>query len=528
MSKTKANRPKARLPKGFADRSAGEIRRVAAMTDTIRRVYEAWGFEPVETPLVEYADALGKFLPDEDRPNEGVFAFRDDDEEWLSLRYDLTAPLARYVAENFERLPKPHKSYRAGWVFRNEKPGAGRFRQFMQFDADIVGAGSPLADAQICMMAADTMEALGFSRGEYVIRVNSRRVLDAVMDAIEIPAPDVSNQRLAVLRAVDKADKFDISEIRKLLGPGRKDESGDFTPGAGLSDDQAAAIIELLERPIPSRSGSRASGEAIPADADFLLAHPDTPVTDEDTFSHARWRLRDFNADPSALGELEEIAAACRAADYGTRRVQIDFSVVRGLEYYTGAVFEAELTMRPDDPAGNPVRFGSVGGGGRYDGLVGRFRGEDVPATGFSVGVSRLAAALEARSDTPPEKGPVVVTVMDRARVGESQMMTASLRAALATAGRDGGPVPVEMYVGDGGLKAQLRYADRRNAPCVVIQGEDERAAGKVQIKDLAAGKRAAAEIESREDWVSARPAQVEVDDTPEAIAAAVRTLLNQ
>jgi len=478
MSKTKANRPKARLPKGFADRSAGEIRRVAAMTDTIRRVYEAWGFEPVETPLVEYADALGKFLPDEDRPNEGVFAFRDDDEEWLSLRYDLTAPLARYVAENFERLPKPHKSYRAGWVFRNEKPGPGRFRQFMQFDADIVGAGSPLADAQICMMAADTMEALGFSRGEYVIRVSSRKMLDAVMDEIGLSAGDP--RRLTVLRAVDKADKFPPGEIAKLLGEGREDESGDYTRGAGLDARQAEAVLSLIA--------------------------PDaTPPRSED------------------VSEIVETAAAS-----GYTSVQPDASVVRGLEYYTGAVFEAELTMRPDDPAGNPVRFGSVGGGGRYDGLVGRFRGEDVPATGFSVGVSRLAAALEARSDTPPEKGPVVVTVMDRARVGESQMMTASLRAALATAGRDGGPVPVEMYVGDGGLKAQLRYADRRNAPCVVIQGEDERAAGKVQIKDLAAGKRAAAEIESREDWVSARPAQVEVDDTPEAIAAAVRTLLNQ
>ncbi|WP_420391332.1 histidine--tRNA ligase [Acuticoccus sp.] len=470
-------RPKARLPRGFADRSAPEIRRVAAMIDTITQVYERWGFEPVETPLVEYADALGKFLPDEDRPNEGVFAFQDDDEAWLALRYDLTAPLARMVAQNFERTPKPYKSYRAGWVFRNEKPGPGRYRQFMQCDADIVGAASPLADAEICMMAADTMEALGFARGEYVIRVNSRRVLDAILADIGLGEGDP--RRLIVLRAVDKADRFPLVEVAKLLGPGRKDESGDFTRGAGLTEAQAETVLGLLDPSAEAR----------------------------------------LSADLVAIGE------AVDRAGYGT--VVVDPSVVRGLEYYTGAVFEAELTFQTTDDEGRPVRFGSVGGGGRYDGLVGRFRGEDVPATGFSVGVSRLAAALAARAGAAAERGPVIVTVMDRDDVGAYQALTARLRAALNTGGT---VVPVEMYIGDSGMKAQLKYADRRGAPCVLIQGSDERARGVVQFKDLAAGKVASRAIGDRSEWVAERPAQHEVpyrDGDVSAIVAAVRQILS-
>src|SRR5689334_19097619 len=188
--KKETNRLKARLPRGFADRGPAEIAATRRMLGTIKRVYERYGFEPGETPLIEYTDALGKFLPDQDRPNEGVFSFRDDDEQWLSLRYDLTAPLARYVAENYERLPKPYRSYRAGWVFRNEKPGPGRFRQFMQFDADTVGSASPAADAEMCMMMADTLEALGISRGDYVIRVNNRKVLDGVMESIGLAGPE--------------------------------------------------------------------------------------------------------------------------------------------------------------------------------------------------------------------------------------------------------------------------------------------------------------------------------------------------
>src|SRR6266513_5488999 len=191
---------RARLPRGLSDRTATDIRATERMLATIRSVYERYGFEPVETPLIEYTDALGKFLPDQDRPNEGVFSFQDDDEQWLSLRYDLTAPLARYVAEHFDALPKPYRSYRVGWVFRNEKPGPGRYWQFMQFDADTVGSSSMAADAEICMMAADTMEALGIPRTSYVVKVNNRKVLDGVLEAIGLAGEASAGKRLSVLR----------------------------------------------------------------------------------------------------------------------------------------------------------------------------------------------------------------------------------------------------------------------------------------------------------------------------------------
>ncbi len=242
----KADKMKARLPRGFVDRVPDDLRAAEKMMATIREVYDLYGFEPVETPLVEYTDALGKFLPDQDRPNEGVFSFQDDDEQWLSLRYDLTAPLARFVAENYESLPKPYRSYRNGWVFRNEKPGPGRFRQFMQFDADTVGAPNVSADAEMCMMMADTMERLGISRGDYAIRVNNRKVLDGVLDAIGLEGEGNAAKRLNVLRAIDKLDKFGPEGVRLLLGEGRLDESGDFTKGANLDDEQIKRMMNFI------------------------------------------------------------------------------------------------------------------------------------------------------------------------------------------------------------------------------------------------------------------------------------------
>src|SRR6201991_45726 len=391
----KSNKLKARLPRGLGDRSPAEIAATRRMLQTIRAVYERYGFEPVETPAIEFTDALGKFLPDQDRPNEGVFSFQDDDEQWLSLRYDLTAPLARYVAENYgtDRLVLPYRSYRNGYVFRNEKPGPGRFRQFMQFDADTVGAPSPAADAEMCMMAADTMEALGIPRGSYVVKVNNRKVLDGVRDALGI-ADD--GQWLTVMRAIDKLDRLGISGVQQLLGEGRKDESGDFTKGAGLKSDDIALVIGSV-------------GET---------ARPDG-------------RLPASKVGQEGRAELDEISRLVTASGYGADQIKIDPSVVRGLEYYTGPVYEVELTLETKDEKGRPVRFGSVGGGGRYDGLVARFRGEPVPATGFSIGVSRLQAALTmlGKLDTRPEFGPVVVTVFG-GEISGYQKMVATLRNA--------------------------------------------------------------------------------------------------
>jgi histidyl-tRNA synthetase len=498
MSEKKPKKPqklRARLPRGLADRNAGEIAATRRMTEVIREVFERYGFEPVETPAFEYTDALGKFLPDQDRPNEGVFSFQDDDEQWISLRYDLTAPLARYVAENFDSLPKPYRSYRAGYVYRNEKPGPGRFRQFMQFDADTVGSASPAADAEMCMMAADTMEALGIPRGSYVVKVNNRKVLDGVMEAVQIIEP---KQKLGVLRALDKLDKFDWPEVAKLLGPGRRDESGDFTPGANLTAPQIGqleAMISAWEKVKlrPSNAfGHDIFDGIVDGDAPEVLT--------------------------SGLSELAAINDLIYSSGYGQDRIRIDLSVVRGLEYYTGPVYEVELLLDTKDEKGRPVRFGSVGGGGRYDGLVSRFRGEPVPATGFSIGVSRLQAALTMldKLDTKPEFGPVVVTVFDKDRVADYQKMVAILRDA---------KIRAELYLGNPkNMGNQLKYADRRNSPCVIIQGSDEKARGEVQIKDLIEGAKAAAAIASNAEWREARPAQFAVPE--ERIVEAVREVL--
>jgi len=477
----KADKVKARLPRGLVDRHPADIRAVDEMMAKIRAVYELYGFEPVETPLIEYTDALGKFLPDQDRPNEGVFSFQDEDEQWLSLRYDLTAPLARFVAENFERLPKPYRSYRAGWVFRNEKPGPGRFRQFMQFDADTVGTPGVAADAEMCMMMADVMEALGIKRGDYVIRVNNRKVLDGVLEAIGVTS---EGQKLTVLRAIDKLDKFGPEGVKQLLGKGRLDESGDFTKGAELGAEQQDTVLAMC---LGEDGGSAAA---------------------------ARNEIWAQGAD-----ELREIAALVSAAGYGSDRIRIDPSVVRGLEYYTGPVFEAELTFPVVNEDGETVRFGSVGGGGRYDGLVSRFRGEPVPATGFSIGVSRLMTALKnlGKLETAEAVAPVVVLVMDKdtESLGRYQRLVSLLRQA---------GVRAEMYLGGAGMKAQMKYADRRGSPCVVIQGGDEREKGEVQIKDLVEGKRLSEEIEDNVTWRESRPAQFSVPES-EMVAAVKRVL---
>jgi histidyl-tRNA synthetase len=497
MSKQKKDaRPVPRLPRGLRDIEAAELRQQQAMLGKIREVYERYGFEPLETPAVEYTDALGKFLPDQDRPNEGVFSLQDEDEQWMSLRYDLTAPLARYVAQNFQFLPKPFRRYAVGPVFRNEKPGPGRFRQFMQFDADTVGAESVAADAEMCMLAADTLEALGIARGDYVIKVNNRKILDGVLEAIELGGPENAARRLVVLRAIDKFDKFGPEGVRLLLGPGRKDESGDFTKGAGLDESQADYVISVV------------------------TFEPEMNVADGEGARVDNWqaRIRESELANEGFSELDQIRDLVRGAGYQSDRILISPSVVRGLEYYTGPVFEAELTFEVKDEKGNPVRFGSVGGGGRYDDLVARFTGQKVPATGFSIGVSRLQAALNAlhkdKATTPD--GPVIVTVMEKERTADYQRMVQALRAA---------NIRAELYLGNPKkFGKQLEYADKRGSPCVVIQGSDEKANRQVTLKDLVEGAKAAAAIKDHEAWKEQRPAQVTV---PEAdLVAEVKKIL--
>jgi histidyl-tRNA synthetase len=529
----KSNKLRARLPRGLADRGPAEIAATRRMLETIREVYERYGFEPVETPAIEYTDALGKFLPDQDRPNEGVFSFQDDDEQWLSLRYDLTAPLARYVAENFDALPKPYRSYRAGYVFRNEKPGPGRFRQFMQFDADTVGSASPAADAEICMMAADTMEALGIPRGSYVVKVNNRKVLDGVLESIGLGGETNAGKRLTVLRAIDKLDRLGLDGVRALLGEERRDESGDITKGAGLATEQIERVLSFFNldeawpvadaRDIKDADFDQTRSKVALLDARFAdeLQNAEYPnrFFDNRAVAVGFERVADAGSGGEGIEELCDIAELVRAAGYGSRRIRVDPSVVRGLEYYTGPVYEIELISKTKDERGRPVGFGSVGGGGRYDGLVARFRGESVPATGFSIGVSRLMAALQhiGKIDTKPEPGPVVVTVFDRARIADYQRMVASLRGA---------GIRSELYLGNPkNFGNQLKYADKRNSPCVVIQGGDEKAKEEVQIKDLMLGAEIAGLSKDRDDYLK-KQAEAQFAVKESELVDAVRKVL--
>ncbi len=490
MSEAKIRRPRAETPKGFRDYFGAEVTERNAMLAAIGAVYHRYGFDPLETSAVETVEALGKFLPDVDRPNAGVFGWQDEDADWLALRYDLTAPLARVAAQYRNDLPSPYRRYAMGPVWRNEKPGPGRFRQFYQCDADTVGAPSVAADAEICMMLCDALEAVGIERGDYVVKVNNRKVLNGVMEVAGLAGDDREAERGIVLRAIDKMDRLGADGVRALLGAGRKDESGDFTKGAGLGDVQAEVIMG------------------------FTTAKRDTGAQ---TFERLRALVGASVIGAEGVSELEMIAALLDAQGYGADRIVLDPGVVRGLGYYTGPVYEAELTFEILDEKGRTRQFGSVAGGGRYDDLVKRFTGQAVPATGVSIGVDRLLAALKAKGRTSGEAaGPVVVTVMDRDRMSDYMGIVGDLRSA---------GIRAEAYLGNPkNFGNQLKYADKRGSPIAIIQGGDEAARGSVILKDLILGAQIA-QSATLEEWKD-RPAQVEV---PRAdVVAAVRKMLGQ
>lgn len=476
--KKKQPRPKAETPKGFRDYFGADVTERKAMLDRIAEIYHRHGFEPLETSAVETVEALGKFLPDVDRPNAGVFAWQEEavpgggSGDWLALRYDLTAPLARVAAQFRNDLPTPYRRYAMGPVWRNEKPGPGRFRQFYQCDADTVGSASVAADAEICAMLADALEAVGIARGDYIVRINNRKVLNGVLEAAGVDGGEKAED---VLRQIDKFDKVGRDGVLALLTSGRNDDSGAFIDGVGLSEAQAAPVLTFLT--------SKGSDNAA-------------------TLDNLREAVEGSAIGAEGVDELARIAAMLKAMGIGEDRAVIDPSVVRGLGYYTGPVFEAELTFEILDDKGRKRQFGSVAGGGRYDGLVERFTGQKVPATGISIGVDRLLAALRAKGLTGADAmGPVVVTVMDRDRMADYQAMAADLRAA---------GIRAEVYLGNPkNFGNQLKYADKRGAPVAIIQGGDEAERGVVQVKDLVLGAKLATEA-SHDEW-KAQPAQTEV-----------------
>ncbi|QYK40431.1 MAG: histidine--tRNA ligase [Paracoccaceae bacterium] len=521
-----SRRPRAEPPRGFRDYFGAEVTERKAMLDAIAGVYQRYGFDPLETSAVETVEALGKFLPDVDRPNEGVFAWQDEDKDWLALRYDLTAPLARVAAQYRNDLPSPYRRYAMGPVWRNEKPGPGRFRQFYQCDADTVGSASVAADAEICMMLADALEAVGIPRGDYVVKINNRKVLNGVMEVAGLSGDDKEAERGIVLRAIDKIDRLGPDGVRALLGEGRRDESGDFTKGAGLSDAQAEVVMgfvsatAIVEQEL--LNGPPKPDNRIPGGMGLKLADPHQ--RSEYAGRTWNWAVQDhlrrivWNSQTGVQGldELAEISDLLQAQGYGPDRIMIDPGVVRGLGYYTGPVYEAELTFQIEDEKGRPRNFGSVAGGGRYDGLVKRFTGQEVPATGVSIGVDRLLAALRAKGrSTADTAGPVVVTVMDRDRMADYMAMAGELRSA---------GIRAEVYLGNPRqFGNQLKYADKRGSPIAVIQGGNEAAAGTVILKDLVLGAKIA-ESATLEEWKD-RPAQVEV---PRAdLVAEIRKMLS-
>ena len=488
--KNKPFRPKPRRPRGFEDKPAELLRAERALINAAYSVYDMHGFEPLQTPAFEYADALGKFLPDEDRPNVGVFALQDDDEQWLSLRYDLTAPLARFVAENYDGLAKPYRRYQSGSVFRNEKPGPGRFREFVQCDADSVGAAGPAADSEMIMLAAEVMRAAGLKDGQYAVRVNNRKLLDGILESSGVPNTDAGAvQRLQVLRAIDKLDRLGERGVEALLGEGREDESGDYTDGAKLSPAGIKAVLGFTTASDPDRGKTLATLEKLVG-------------------ASARGQ--------EGCAELAAIDNILTATGFGPDRVSFDTSIVRGLGYYTGPVFEAELLADIRDKKGRPVRIGSIGGGGRYDDLVSRFRGQAVPATGFSFGVSRFLTALQRLNTLKAEvQPPVIICAFDRSLMSEYFKIAAELRGA---------GIRAEVFIGSGNVTKQMKYADRRNAQIAVLMGEDELAQGQITLKDLYLGAEAAKAIESNAEWKSARPAQSTIARSE--LVAAVKSML--
>ncbi|MEO1362669.1 MAG: histidine--tRNA ligase [Pseudomonadota bacterium] len=535
----KTPRPKAQTPKGFRDYFGADVTERAAMLEKIAGVYHRYGFDALESSAVETVEALGKFLPDVDRPNEGVFAWQEDD-DWLALRYDMTAPLARVYAQHRNDLPNPYRRFTMGPVWRNEKPGPGRFRQFYQCDADTVGSASMAADAEICAMLSDCIEAVGIQRGDYVIRINNRKVLNGVMEVAGLAGDDKAAERGIVLRAIDKLDRLGPDGVRALLGAGRKDESGDFTDGAGLTSLQTNTIMKFVNSYEPvsqklSVEASRAKEEGDqPREDQLTYARYSVDGTFNDRegrlryseyrkiwnqriIDHLREVVGESDVGFSGVEELQQIHDLLSAAGYADCRLQIDPSVVRGLGYYTGPVYEAELTFDVQNEKGQTVQFGSVAGGGRYDDLVKRFTGQEVPATGVSIGVDRLLAALRATNRIGTHNhGPVVVTVMDRDQMADYQSIVADLRNA---------GIRAEVYLGNPkNFGNQLKYADKRGSPAAIIVGAQERERGVVQIKDLILGAKIA-ETATHEEWAE-NPSQLEVPR--DQMIAKLREILGQ
>ncbi len=434
MVKDKKTKPSKELPLGFVDRKEKELLIRDFVISKIKEVMIKYGFQYLETPSFEYSDSIGKFLPDKDRPDSGVFSFKDEN-KWLSLRYDLTAPLARYVAKNYLELAKPFKRYQLGTVWRNEKPGPGRFREFLQFDADYVGTKNLQADAELCVLISEILEKCGLDKKDYTVKISSRKLTDKLFQKMKITSKE---QISTTLRALDKIDRLGWDEAKKLLREGRKDKSGDYTKGANLSNDQIKIIESTLRGKIP--------------DSEDIL-------------------------------EILKIFEF-----YNFKNYKFDPSVIRGLEYYTGPIFEVNLNFQVKNSKGQTIQFGSIGGGGRYDNLVNNFGNLDCPATGISIGLDRLVFALMQKKDFKIKSTrPVIICVFDKNNVKEYVDILNKLRAS---------NISSEIYPGEGKLKKQMEYANKLGSPAVILYGDNEIKLGKATLKNLESGNESSVKIE--------------------------------
>jgi histidyl-tRNA synthetase len=457
----KISKPPVDLPGGFIDRKEKELVIRDFLIKQIKEVMTKYGFEFLETPSFEYTESLGKFLPDKDRPSEGVFSFKDS-KKWLSLRYDLTAPLARFTAKNFDNLPRPFKRYQLGTVWRNEKPGPGRFREFLQFDADYVGTSNLLADSELCVLISEILKKCGLANNEFNIKISNRKLSKGLLEELNITD---QNQQSISLRAIDKLDRVGIEGVRLLLSKGRKDNSGDFTDGAQLEEKQIKKIIEFLNS------------------------------KDLNQLEQIGCKNKLFE---EGINELKQIIKNFDFFKFNN--FKIDPTVVRGLEYYTGPIFEAELTFKVKNEKGVEIEFGSIGGGGRYDDLVKRFKNQECPATGISIGLDRLLYALNQKNIFNfNQKSPVLICVLDEKYMDYYFKILNLLRL---------NNINSEIYSGSSNFKAQLKYADKRNCKYVIICGEDEVSKELITLKNLVIGSKVSEDIKSREDWTQSKDAQ--------------------
>jgi histidyl-tRNA synthetase len=450
-----------RLSRGLRDLLPDQMLARQQMVDTIRGVYELYGFVPLSTPAIEFLDVLSGSAGTE--AQQSIFRVTNPEKEDLGLRFDLTVPLARVIAQ-YPELPRPFRRYQVASVWRADKPDKGRYREFTQFDLDSVGVESEIADTEILAGMCDTLSALGV--GRYLVRFSSRAILNLLLAYAGI-APD---QSVEVFRVLDKLDKVGLDKVRLELMEGYRDESGDTIRGLGLSGDQ----VDRIERFLNVKSDSR-----------------------RDVLAQVRELFAEVENAGAQLDVVEQISNHLYALGYGDDRVSLDLSIARGLAYYTGPVFEAILLDAP--------QFGSIFGGGRYDNLVMRFLGEPIPAVGASIGVDRLLAALTHLGKIGAKKATarVLVTNMDPSLRDDIVAMTWELRRA---------GIPTELYLGSGrGPRQQLKYADKYDIPLAILYGSNEKEQGLVTIKDLVAGRERALPTADRKEWLAQRAGQVTV-----------------